>query len=175
MSRGDPIIQKPCRFLTHSPSIRPPDSSAEPWHTRAGQVGQPIDAAGVEPVQPRVDHLGVPAQPPGDFGDVSAVPACGDDAGALNPAGRRVPGSSELAQPALLGGVAGGRACRSAGMVSRVPYGHDHGASNLTLVPDLGTQREAGDLGRPAEAAVRAIGLRAWQLGSVACKAGRWP
>ena len=49
--------------------------------------------------------------PPGDFGDVGAVPACGDDAGALNPAGRRVPGRSELAQPALLGGVAGGRAC----------------------------------------------------------------
>src|SRR5512132_231461 len=83
------------------------------------------------------------------------VPACGDDAGALNPAGRRVPGRSKLTQPALLGGVAGGRACRSAGMVSRMPYGHDHGASNLTLVPDLGTQREAGDLGRPAEAAVR--------------------
>jgi hypothetical protein len=36
-------------------------------------------------------------------------------------------------------GPVGARACRSAGMVSPVPYGHDHGTPIVTLIPDLGT------------------------------------
>ena len=41
------------------------------------------------------------------LGDAGAVPAGGDDAGALDPAGGRVPAGGELAQPALFGGVDG--------------------------------------------------------------------
>src|SRR5215207_3722241 len=46
-------------------------------------------------------------EPPGEFGDASAVPASGNDASALDPAGGRVAGSGELTQPALFGGVGG--------------------------------------------------------------------
>src|SRR6266545_1592781 len=51
-----------------------------PGHAGAGQVSQRVDAAGVEPVQPLVDRLGVAAQPLGELGDAGAVPAAGDDA-----------------------------------------------------------------------------------------------
>src|SRR5204863_7482866 len=61
----------------------------------------------VEAVQPLVDRLGVAVEPPGEFGDAGAVPASGDDASALDPAGGRVAGSGELTQPALFGGVGG--------------------------------------------------------------------
>jgi hypothetical protein len=109
-----------------------------PGQARAGQVGQPVDAAGVEAVQPLVDRLGVAALRLGEFGDACAVPAAGDDAGTLDPAGGRVAGSGELAQTALLGGVdgwSGAYECRHG--VLRVPHGHDHGTPSLTLIPNL--------------------------------------
>src|SRR5918994_924380 len=78
-----------------------------PGQAQAGQVGQPVQAIGVEAVQPLVDRLGVAARRLGQLGDAGAVPACGDDAGALDQAGRRVPGAGEPAQGAFLGRVGG--------------------------------------------------------------------
>jgi hypothetical protein len=75
-----------------------------PGQARAGQVGQPVQPVGiVEAVQPLVHRLGVAAEPVGEFGDAGAVPACGDDAGALDQAGRRMPSSGQLAQGVFLG------------------------------------------------------------------------
>src|SRR5215216_2939608 len=74
-----------------------------PRHTRAGQVGQPVQPLGsVEAVQPLVYRLGVAAEPLGELGDADAVPACGDDAGALDQAGGSVAGAGEPAQGAFL-------------------------------------------------------------------------
>src|SRR5215218_2633584 len=44
----------------------------------------------------------------GDLGDAGPIPACGDDAGALDQAGRRMPGAGQPAQGAFLGRVGGG-------------------------------------------------------------------
>jgi hypothetical protein len=50
---------------------------------RAGQVAEVVEAAGVEAVQPAVDRAWVAAELDGDLADLGAVPAQGDDAGAL--------------------------------------------------------------------------------------------
>jgi hypothetical protein len=68
-----------------------------PGQARTGQVGQPVQAIGVEAVQPLVDRLGVAAQPLGQLADADAVPAGGDDAGTLDQAGWRMPGAGQLA------------------------------------------------------------------------------
>jgi hypothetical protein len=68
-----------------------------PGQARTGQVGQPVQAIGVEAVQPLGDRLGVAAQPLGQLADADALPAGGDDAGALDQAGRRMPGAGQLA------------------------------------------------------------------------------
>jgi hypothetical protein len=78
-----------------------------PGPTRAGQVTQPIDAVLVEAVQPAVDGAGMAAELGGDLAHLGAVPAQGDDAGALKPAGGCVAGVGEPADAALLGGVGG--------------------------------------------------------------------
>jgi hypothetical protein len=73
----------------------------------AGQIAQPIDAAGIEAVQPAVDRARMAVQRLGDLADLGAVPAQGDDAGALQPTRRCVAGGGEFADAALLGGVGG--------------------------------------------------------------------
>jgi hypothetical protein len=78
-----------------------------PGPTRAGQVTQPIDAVLVEAVQPAVDGALVTAELGGDLAHLGAIPAQGDDAGALQPARRCVAGSGEPAEAAFLGGVGG--------------------------------------------------------------------
>jgi hypothetical protein len=101
-----------------------------PGQARAGQVGQPVQPVGiVEAVQPLVHRLGVAAEPVGELGDAGAVPAVGDDAGALDQAGRRVPSSGQLAQGVFLGRVAGGRA-DSGGLAMGFPSSAGGGTSN---------------------------------------------
>jgi hypothetical protein len=78
-----------------------------PRAARAGQVAEVIQAAGVEAVQPAVDGALVAAELGGDLADLDAIPAQGDDAGALQPARRRVPSVGEPADAALLGRVGG--------------------------------------------------------------------
>jgi hypothetical protein len=78
-----------------------------PGPARAGQIAEIIQAAGVEAVQPAVDGAGMAVQRLGDLADLGAVPAHGDDAGALQPACWRMPGAGEPAHAALLGGVGG--------------------------------------------------------------------
>jgi hypothetical protein len=98
-----------------------------PGQARARQVGQAIQPVGsVEAVQPLVDRLGVAAQPLGELGDAGAIPAAGDDAGALDQAGGRMPGAGELAQGAFLGRVGGwsGRQRRPGHVVSLAARRH---------------------------------------------------
>jgi hypothetical protein len=78
-----------------------------PRAPRAGQITQAIQAAGVEAVQPAVDGRWMTAELGGDLAHLGAIPAGGDDAGALQPARRGVAGAGEAADPALLGGVGG--------------------------------------------------------------------
>ncbi len=78
-----------------------------PRAARAGQVAEAVNAALVEAVQPAVDGAGMAAELGGDLADLGAVPAQGDDAGALQPTRRRVAGGREAADAALLGGVGG--------------------------------------------------------------------
>ena len=73
----------------------------------AGQVAQAVDAVLIEAVQPPVDRSGMAVELDGDPGDLGAVPAQGDDAGALQPAGRRVAGACEPADAAFLDTVGG--------------------------------------------------------------------
>jgi hypothetical protein len=78
-----------------------------PRPARAGQVAQAVEAAVVEAVQPAVGGALVAAELGGDLADLGAVPAQGDDAGALVPARRGVAGVGEPADAALLGAVGG--------------------------------------------------------------------
>ena len=68
-------------------------------------VAEPVDALGVEPVQPLPHRLRVAAQPLGDLGGAQAVPAVGDHPGAPDPVAGCVPGAGQLADGALFGGV----------------------------------------------------------------------
>jgi hypothetical protein len=78
-----------------------------PRPARAGQIAKIVDAVGVEAVQPAVDRRRVAAKLRGDLADLGAVPAQGDDAGALEPARWRVAGGGELADAALFDVVSG--------------------------------------------------------------------
>jgi hypothetical protein len=77
-----------------------PPRSAGAW-----PVAEPVDAFGVEPVQPLSHRLGVAAQLVGDLGGAQAVPAVGDHPGAPDPVAGCVPGAGQLADGALFGGV----------------------------------------------------------------------
>ena len=68
-------------------------------------VAEPLDALGVEAVQPLPHRLGVAAQPCGDLGGAQAVPAVGDHLGTLDPVAGCVPGAGQLADGVLFGGV----------------------------------------------------------------------
>jgi hypothetical protein len=59
-----------------------------PRAARACLIAEGVDAALVEAVQPAIDRRGMAAKLRGDLVDLSAVPACGDDASALQPARR---------------------------------------------------------------------------------------
>jgi hypothetical protein len=78
-----------------------------PGAARAGQVAQAVQAVGVEAVQPAVDRAGMAVQRLGDLANLGAVPAQGDDTGALQPARRGVAGVSEPTDAAFFGGVGG--------------------------------------------------------------------
>jgi hypothetical protein len=98
----------PTRAMT-----RPRSSSDSCRADPSGAGRRVVDAALVEPVQPAVDHDRMAAELgralASELGG-STVPTAGDDAGALEPAGRGMPGVGELAQGAFPAGSAGGQA-----------------------------------------------------------------
>src|ERR671911_1045818 len=63
-------------------------------------VAEPIDALGVEPVQPLPHRLRVAAQLLGDLGGAQTIPAVGDHPGAGDPVAGCVPGAGQLADGA---------------------------------------------------------------------------
>jgi heavy metal translocating P-type ATPase len=110
-------------------------------HARAGQVGQPVDAVGlVEAVQPLVHGLGVAAEPLGELGDAGPVPACGDDAGALDQAGGGVAGAASLRRVCSSAGSVAGRAY-SGGLAMWSPSSarrrHDEHKADRQTIPRL--------------------------------------
>jgi hypothetical protein len=68
-------------------------------------VTEPVDALGVEPVQPLPHRLWVAAQLLGDLGGAQAIPAVGDHRRAPDPVAGCVPGAGQLADGALFGRV----------------------------------------------------------------------
>jgi hypothetical protein len=82
-----------------------PCSRSTPRSAGAWPVAEPVDALGVEPVQPLSHRLRVAAQLVGDLGGAQAVPAVGDHPGASDPVAGCVPGAGQLADGALFGGV----------------------------------------------------------------------
>jgi hypothetical protein len=116
-----------------------------PGPTRAGLVAEVVDAALVEAVQPAVDGAWMAAELGGDLADLGAVPAQGDDAGALQPACGGVAGMSEPTDATLLGRIAGGRAnsggsmapllCHKVRNTTREPSSHKGLKERSTSVP----------------------------------------
>ena len=84
-------------------------------------VAEPVDALGVEPVQPLPHRLRVATQLGGDLGGARPVPAVGDHAGALDPVARGVAAGGELADLAFLVGILWGAGVEQLGHGAHPP------------------------------------------------------
>src|SRR5205823_3078459 len=77
--------------------VRPLRLGDPPPAPGAGPVTEPVDASGVEPVQPAAHRVLMAADPGRDLRDTPPVPAQRDDPGPLAPVGRGMPRAREPA------------------------------------------------------------------------------
>ncbi len=137
-----------------------------PWCRRPGgaeragtwPVAEPVDALGVEPVQPLPHGLRVAAQLVGDLGGAQAVPAVGDHPGAPDPVAGGVPGAGQLADGALFGGVDWWSGEQQDGHGGSLLGAH-HRATVDTSTPPIPTLRNAALDSRLMVRSALAVGL----------------
>jgi hypothetical protein len=141
--------QQPLAALLQAPGRRRAGQGDDPATLVLGQpprsagswpVAEPVDALGVEPVQPLPHRLRVAAQLGGDLGGAQAVPAVGDHPGAPDPVAGCVPGAGQLADGALFGGVDRWSGEQQDGHGGSLPGAH-HRAAVDTSTPPIPTLR----------------------------------
>jgi hypothetical protein len=154
----DPRGQQPLAALVQAAGRRRAGQGDEPATVGLGDaprsagswpVAEPVDALGVEPVQPLPHRLWVAAQLLGDLGGALAVPAGGDHPGAPDPVAGGVPGAGQLADGVLFGGVDWWSGEQQDGHGGSLLGAHQH-ATVSTSTPPIPTLRNVALIDGPA-------------------------